>query len=139
VTGPVVQWAGAPGLALLVPILPHDVRVRELGSGKSRLETLGALGVTNIEIAPQISLDDGIQATRLSLPNTWFDEAKCGRGLEALRQYRQDWDEKGKTWRSRPLHDWTSHSADAFRYLAIGYRATDTWDKPLRRNLKGLV
>jgi len=120
-------------------ILPHDVRVRELGSGKSRLETLGALGVTNIEIAPQISLDDGIQATRLSLPNTWFDEAKCGRGLEALRQYRQDWDEKGKTWRSRPLHDWTSHSADAFRYLAIGYRATDTWDKPMRRNLKGLA
>ena len=120
-------------------ILPHDVRVRELGSGKSRLEILAGLGINNVEIAPQIGLDDGIQATRLSLPLTWFDEAKCSRGIEALRQYRIDWDEKGKTWRGRPLHDWTSHGADAFRYLSIGYKATDGWSKPMRRNLKGIA
>lgn len=120
-------------------VLPHDVRVRELGTGKSRLETLAALGVNNIDIAPQIGLDDGIQATRLSLPLTWFDEEKCGRGLEALRQYRMDWDEKGKTWRGRPLHDWTSHGADAFRYLSIASRASDSWGKPMRRNLKGIA
>lgn len=120
-------------------ILPHDVRVRELGSGKSRLETLNSLGLTNIEIAPNLPLDDGIQATRLSLELTWFDEKKCARGIEALRQYRIDWDEKGKTWRSRPLHDWTSHGADAFRYLTVGFKAADSWSKPMRRNLKGIA
>jgi phage terminase large subunit len=120
-------------------ILPHDVRVRELGTGKTRLETLASLGINNVVIAPQMSLDDGIQATRLTLPMTWFDEKKCGRGLEALRQYRMDWDEKGKTWRSRPLHDWTSHAADAFRYLSIGHRAHDSWSKPMRRSLKGIA
>jgi hypothetical protein len=103
------------------------------------LEILAGLGINNVEIAPQIGLDDGIQATRLSLPLTWFDEAKCSRGIEALRQYRIDWDEKGKTWRGRPLHDWTSHGADAFRYLSIGYKATDGWSRPMRRNLKGIA
>lgn len=90
-------------------VLPHDVRVKELGSGKSRLETLHALGVQNVTIAPQLRVDDGIQSVRLSLANTWFDEDRCNRGIEALRQYRRDYDEKGKTWRGRPLHDWTSH------------------------------
>ena len=120
-------------------ILPHDVRVRELGSGKSRLEILNSLGIQNITIAPDVRLDDGIQATRLSLENTWFDAKKCARGIEALKQYRVDWDEKGKTWRGRPLHDWTSHSADAFRYLSVGFKGMDTWAKPIKRALKGVL
>jgi phage terminase large subunit len=120
-------------------ILPHDARVRELGTGKTRVETLNTLGLTNIEIAPSLSLDDGIQATRMMLRTAWFDEEHCGRGIECLRQYRRDWDEKGKTWRMRPLHDWTSHGADAMRYLAIGYKVQAVWDKPLRRNVKGVV
>lgn len=121
-------------------ILPHDVKVRELGSGKSRLEVLDTLGLTNVEIAPQLGLDDGIQAVRMSFGNTWFDAERCARGFEALKQYRMAWDEKGKTWRGRPEHDWTSHAADAFRYLTIGHRAmAGTWDKPLRRNLRGIA
>jgi len=120
-------------------IFPHDVQVRELGSGKSRLEILASLGFANITISPNIRLDDGIQATRLSLPLTWWDEDKCARGLEALRQYRMDWDEKGKTWRGRPCHDWTSHAADAFRYLSVGYKPMDSWSSgPIKRNLKGV-
>lgn len=120
-------------------ILPHDVRVRELGTGKSRLETLDALGVRPVEIAPQLRLDDGIQAARMFLANCWFDEERCGRGIEALRQYRRAFDEKGKTWRGHPLHDWTSHSADSFRYMATGNTAANTSSGPIRRKMKGLA
>lgn len=121
-------------------VLPHDVEVKELGTGKSRLETLSELGVKDITIAPKLRVDDGIQAVRMFLKTCWFDEAKCDRGLEALRQYRRDYDEKGKTWRGRPLHDWTSHGADAFRYLATGYRPmSSSWGEPIRRNLKGVA
>lgn len=119
-------------------ILPHDVRVRELGSGKSRIEMLNALGISKIDIAPQLSIEDGIQAARLFIKTAWFDEG-IGRGLESLRQYQRDWDEKGKTWRSRPKHDWTSHGADAFRYLCIGYKPKDDWGKPIKRNLRGIA
>ena len=120
-------------------ILPHDVQVKELGTGKSRLETLDALGIRNIEIAPKLAVEDGIQAACSMIPRCWFDESKCGRGIEALRQYRRDYDERLKTWRGRPLHDWTSHGADAFRYLAVGYKPAADWGEPIRRNLRGIA
>lgn len=120
-------------------ILPHDVKVKELGTGKSRLETLDNLGVRNIEIAPRLSVDDGIQAARSMLNKCWFDEEKCERGIEALLQYRREFDEKLKSWRGRPLHDWTSHGADSFRYLAVGYRPMQNWGEPIRRNLQGIA
>ena len=120
-------------------ILPHDVQVKELGTGKSRLETLDALGIRNIEIAPKLAVEDGIQAARTMIPKCWFDAENCTRGIEALRQYRRDFDEKLKTWRGRPLHDWTSHGADAFRYLAVGYRRESDWGEPIRRNLRGIA
>ena len=120
-------------------ILPHDVRVKELGTGKSRLETLEALGIRNIEIAPKLAIEDGIQQARTMLAKCWFDEENCKRGIEALRQYRRDFDEKNKAWRSRPLHDWTSHGADAFRYMAVGYKPVSDWGAPIRRNLRGIA
>ena len=120
-------------------ILPHDVQVKELGTGKSRLETLDALGIRNIEIAPKLAVEDGIQAARTMIPKCWFDADNCTRGVEALRQYRRDFDEKLKTWRGRPLHDWTSHGADAFRYLAVGYRSQSNWGEPIRRNLREIA
>jgi len=74
------------------------------------------------------------------LARCWFDGGNCERGIEALRQYRRDFDEKLKTWRGRPLHDWTSHGADAFRYLAVGYKPADNWGSgPIRRNLRGIA
>lgn len=120
-------------------ILPHDVQVKELGTGRSRLETLDALGIYNISIAPKLSIDDGIQAARSMLNRCWFDEKNCGRGVEALRQYRREFDEKNKSWRGRPLHDWTSHAADSFRYLSIGRRENFEWGEPIKRNLRGIV
>lgn len=120
-------------------ILPHDVRVRELGTGKSRLETLDALGVRPITIAPQLMVDDGIQAVRSMLNRAWFDAEKCERGIDCLRQYRRDYDENNKSFKARPLHDWSSHGADAMRYLAVGFRPLSNWGDPIRRNLKGVV
>ena len=71
-------------------ILPHDVRVREMGTGKSRLETLDTLAVRPVTIAPQLGVDDGIQAARTMISRCWFDLKKCERGVDALRQYRRD-------------------------------------------------
>jgi len=121
-------------------VLPHDARVKELGSGKSRIETLANLGIKDVQIAPSLAVEDGIQAVRSMIGRTWFDAEKCERGIEALRQYRREFDDKLKTWRGRPLHDWTSHGADAMRYLAIGYsEAGGDWGKPIRRNMKGIA
>ena len=73
-------------------------------------------------LIPAHKIDDGINAARVLLPRMYFDEVKCRDGIEALRQYRADFDEKNNVFRDRPLHDWTSHAADAFRYLAMGWR-----------------
>lgn len=99
--------------------LPHDVEVRELNNGTSRRETLEKLGLRNIEVIPAQEVADGINAVRLMLPRCWIDSDRCARGIEAIKQYRRDWDGKRQTWRERPLHDWTSHAADALRYLAL--------------------
>jgi phage terminase large subunit len=99
-------------------ILPHDVEAKELGTGKTRKEVLESLGL-EVEVAKAHGVDDGINAVRVLLPRCWFDLTKCERGVEALRLYRAEFDEKLKTVRPRPLHDWTSHAADAFRYLAM--------------------
>jgi len=123
-------------------IFPHDIRVRELGSGKSRLETLDQLGLhaDKVEIAPQLLIDDGIQQVRAMLDKCWFDEEKCEKGIDALLNYQRAWDDNGQTWRMRPNHNWASHGSDSMRYLAIGYQPYNAnWDKPLRRNLKGVV
>jgi phage terminase large subunit len=120
-------------------ILPHDVRVRELGSGKSRMEVLDSLGARPITVAPQLMVDDGIQAVRSMLTNCWFDAERCERGIDALRQYHREYDDNGKVWRSRPSHDWASHGSDAFRYLAVGHRVTSSWGDPIKRNLKGIA
>jgi hypothetical protein len=65
---------------------------------------------------------DGINAARLTLPRCRFDASRCRGGLEALRQYRADYDERARMFRDRPRHDWTSHTADAFRYLAMAWK-----------------
>jgi len=102
-------------------IAPHDIKVREMGTGKSRFEVARDLGL-RFDICPNIQIDDGIEAARSIIPRCYFDEKKCTILVEALRQYRKDYDEKNKVYKNRPLHDWSSHGADAFRYLALGTR-----------------
>ncbi len=114
-------------------ILPHDVRVRELGTGKSRMEMLEEAGL-EIKIAPRMSLDDGIQAVRRLLPRCWFNVPKVQIGLNCLRNYRRDYDEKRKIFYERPLHDWSSHGSDSFRYLALGLdEGNSSWSKPINK------
>jgi hypothetical protein len=100
--------------------LPHVAQVADLSTGRSRLQTLASLGVHGRVLPREPNIDDGINAVRNLLPRCLFDAAKCARGLEALRQYRCDYDAERKIYSARPRHDWTSHAADAFRYLARG-------------------
>lgn len=100
---------------------PHDAAAKEWGSGKTRQEQLRELGV-KMRIVPNVGVDDGINAVRALLPRCVFDREKCGPGIEALKQYRKDWDEDHQVFRDKPRHDWASHGADAFRYLALGVR-----------------
>ena len=99
-------------------VLPHDAKQRSLDTGKTRIETLKSLGIKP-KVLSAAKIEDGIEAVRRILPNCWFDELRCRAGLEALRMYRADYDDKNRVFRSRPLHDWTSHAADAFRYGAM--------------------
>lgn len=101
--------------------VPHDAKVPEIGTGRTRVETLIELG-RNPRVVPDHKVDDGINAARITLPRVWFDRIKCADGIEALRQYRSEFDEKTKTFKNIPRHDWASHSADAFRYLCMAYR-----------------
>ena len=98
--------------------LPHDVEIRELMSGVSRKSSLEQLGLRPITVAQRVAVEDGINAVRNILPKCYFDAHKTERGIDCLKQYQREWDEKRKVFRERPLHDWTSHGADAFRYLA---------------------
>lgn len=100
-------------------IVPHDAQAKELGTGKSRLEVLESLGMKNLQVAPMHRVEDGINAARVMLPKCWIDKTKCERGIEAMRLYRSEYDDKLKALRPRPVHDWTSHAADSFRYLAM--------------------
>jgi phage terminase large subunit len=99
--------------------LPHDAEVRELGTGRTRLETLRDLGI-DAQIVRKLNIEDGINAVRKILPRCWFDVDKCAEGIKALRQYRREYDDLRKVFYERPLHDWASDPADAFRYLAVG-------------------
>jgi phage terminase large subunit len=80
---------------------------------------LESLGLKNLQLAPLHRLEDGINAVRVFLPKCWFDAEKCARGIDALKLYRAQYDDKLQALRPQPVHDWTSHAADAFRYLAL--------------------
>ena len=97
---------------------PHDVRATEMGTGKTRIETARELGVY-FELVPDIGVQDGIDAARMLFNRLWVDRTKCARWLELIPQYTKEWDEDLKIFKSRPLHNWTSHGADQWRYTAV--------------------
>lgn len=99
---------------------PHDIAVRELGSGKSRIETAKSLGI-DFKIVKNISIEDGINAVRLVFDKCWFDATKCKQGLNALINYHKEYDENRKEYKNTAYHDWSSHAADGFRMFAVGY------------------
>jgi len=97
---------------------PHDIAVKELGSGQSRLEIAEALGI-KFEIAPKLSIEDGINAARLKFSSLWIDEEKCTRFLHCISLYHKEWDDNRGEFKNKPFHDFTSHLADALRYWAV--------------------
>ena len=99
--------------------LPHDVEVREMTTGKSRLEALQSLFREPIVVCPKLPINDGIQATRRRLGTCWFDEGKTAALVNSLEQYHKEWDPDRGIFKSLPKHDWTSHYADAMRYLSV--------------------
>jgi hypothetical protein len=134
-----VKWLKDHDYTKAEHILPHDVQVRELGTGKSRMEVLQDAGL-EIKVAPKMGVDDGIQAVRRLLPRCWFNIPNVQIGLNCLRNYRRDYDEKRKIFFERPLHDWSSHGSDAFRYLAIGLdEGNSAWGKPINSPQKWIV
>ena len=101
-------------------LVPHDAKVKEWGTGRTRIETMLALGLKP-EVVPQAGLLDSINATRRTIPRCVF-HSRCETGIGALEQYRREWDDEKKVFKPTPLHDWASHYADAFRYMALAWR-----------------
>jgi len=134
-----VNWLREHDWMFATHILPHDVAVRELGTGLSRKEVLEESGLS-VTIAPKLTVMDGIQAARRILPRCWFDP-KVKLGLDALRNYKRVYDEKRAVFHDRPFHDWASHASDAFRYLAVGLddAPSEAWSKPLEINNTWIV
>jgi hypothetical protein len=124
---------------------PHDIEVKELGTGKSRKETAKLYGI-NFRVAPKLPKLDQIEAARKLLASCWFDEDKCSPispdskrrgGIAALENYRKEWDEKRSTYRKTPLHNWASNAADAFQVLAVVHKpkggSGGTWTPTRKR------
>jgi phage terminase large subunit len=100
-------------------LAPHDIKVKELGTGRTRIEVAERLGL-KFDVVQNIPIIEGINAVRTILPRCWFDKEKCKDGIEALKQYRKEYSALLKTYADHALHDWASHGADSFRMLAVG-------------------
>lgn len=113
-----------------IDYVPHDARVKEWGSGRTRVETMQQLGL-NPQVVPMATVADGINAVRKTLPRCVF-HSRCEKGdtsgIAALEQYRRDYDEEKKVFKAGPRHDWASHSSDAFRYLSLSWRSAPKRD-----------
>ncbi len=102
---------------------PHDIQVKDMSTGRSRLEAARDLGI-RFRVVPKLPIEDGIEAVRQILSRVWFNTStpESQRLVDALQQYKKEWDDKKRCFRDRPYHDWTSDYADALRYLALGLR-----------------
>lgn len=123
---------------------PHDIEVRELGSGRSRLEIARELGIS-FQIIPNLRLEDGVESARGLFPRLWIDESRNIHFLKCLTNYRKEFNEKYNVYSTRPVHDWSSHFADAFRYMALsisrlrGKRMTAEETRRLRNENLGII
>ena len=99
-------------------LMPHDARLREFSTGVTRVQTMQNL-MRDPVVCRNIPVSDGIEAARNMLSRCWFDAEKCREGIEALIQYRTEFDDLKRSFSLKPVHDWCSHPADAFRYIAV--------------------
>ena len=125
--------------------LPHDAIPKRMGmGGKSILQQFVAHKVGRFAKVPQVSKQNGIAAARATFPLCFFDRTNCEEGIEDLKQYHYEWDEEKRVFTQEPVHDWSSHSADAFRYLSLVWRQTKATepeiplhDRLMKQNIRG--
>ena len=119
-----LNYMQAQGFTIDTIFLPHDAKAKQLGTGRS-IEEITRAKNFKARIVPRLDIKDGINAVRTIFPNCFFDEKNCEAGLTALRGYRYEVTgevKENQVWSQKPLHDWASHGADAFRYFAVGSR-----------------
>ncbi len=104
-------------------VFPHDMAVKEWTreDNRTRLEIAESLGLKPAEIAPNISIEDGIEASRRLFSRCIFDATNCDEGIRGLRSYRKEWDDKLGRWKDNPYHNWASHPADSFRMFGVTF------------------
>jgi phage terminase large subunit len=117
--------------------VPHDAEGRELGTGKSIADLMKATDYYPT-IVPKLSVESGINAVRVMFPRFWFDENKCKDGLDCLMNYRRAFNSRLGEFKDEAVHDWASHGADAFRYLAVAHSETKK-SEPLKYRNLGVV
>jgi hypothetical protein len=100
---------------------PHDIVNREFTSGLTRIDTAREMGL-DFDVVAKLTVDEGIEMARAVFPKVWFDAKHCKYGLSALENYRKKYNEKTKAYDKKPMHDWSSNGADAFRYMAVAYK-----------------
>jgi hypothetical protein len=103
-----------------IDFVPHDARVKEWGTGRTRVETMQSLGL-HPRVVPMATFLDGINAVRRTLPRCVFHDRCEETGISALEQYRREWDDEKKAFKQTDVHDWTAHLASAFRYLSMAW------------------
>ena len=129
------RWAALNDVTYGKHYLPHDVAVRELGTGKSRIETLRSLGIRPT-VVKRMGKSDQIEAVRQTLPKCWFDATNCSLGIEHLKNYAKEWDDAKQVFKKNPIHNKASHGADSFSTLAVGLKANREYNQ-LARTSKG--
>lgn len=118
--------------------VPHDAEGRELGTGKSIADLMAAADFWPT-VVPKLSVENGINAVRVMFPRFWFDETKCKDGLDCLMNYRRAFNARLGEFKDEAVHDWASHGADAFRYLAVAYSETSKQPKEIKYRSLGLA
>jgi phage terminase large subunit len=116
-----MTWAKENMVRYDTHFAPHDIQVRELSSGKSRLDTAREMGI-RFSVVKRHKIDDGIEAVRRLFPRFYINETQCEKGLIAMSDYTKVWDEKKMIFQDKPLHNYASHGCDALRYFAMGFR-----------------
>ena len=110
------------GFKYLGHFAPHDVAQRQWGaSTRSTLRLAQESGI-HFQIVPNVSIEDGIGAVMSIFPQVWFHAEYCVQGIEGLRHYQREYDFERRTFKTKPLHNWASHCADAFRYFAVVWK-----------------